>query len=157
MKRARGFTLMELLVTVAILAILAGMAVPTVELAARRSKEQELRTELRRIREALDAYKRAVDDGRLAAAANESGYPKSLQALVDGVENVKDPKKGKLYFLRRVPRDPFAGEKVADAADTWGLRSYASAADDPQPGEDVFDVYSRARGTGINGVPYRAW
>lgn len=152
-----GFTLMELLITVAIVGILAGMAVPMVELSVKRSQEQELRAELRRIRDAIDAYKRAVDDGRIAAAASESGYPKSLNVLVDGVENVKDPKKGKLYFLRRLPRDPLARNAAADAADTWGKRSFASPPDDPQPGEDVFDVHSLARGVGLNGVPYREW
>lgn len=155
--RRAGFTLIELLVTVSILGILAAAAMPLLELAAKRSREEQLRTELRHIREAIDAYKRAADEGKIAVAADESGYPRSLSALVDGVENVRDPGKRKLYFLRRLPRDPLADDPALEAADTWGKRSYASPADDPQPGADVFDVHSLAKGTGLNGVPYRAW
>ena len=155
--RRAGFTLMELLVSVAIIAILATMAVPTAQLQAQRTREQELRTELRRIREALDAYKRAVDDGRIAAPANASGYPRSLEVLAEGVENAKDPRKGKLFFLRRLPRDPMVTDARLPAAQTWGTRSYASTAEDAQAGEDVFDVHSLATGTGLNGVAYRDW
>lgn len=155
--RQSGFTLIELLVTVTIVGILAALAVPLAQLSVQRSKEQELRAQLRQIRQAIDDYKHAADDGRIAAPAGDPGYPKSLAVLVEGVENVKDPRKGKLYFLRRLPRDPMAPDGIADAADTWGKRSSASPPDDPQPGEDVFDVHSLATGTGLNGVPYHAW
>lgn len=155
--RVRGFTLIELVVTVAIMAILATAALPLAEIAVQRSQEQELRAALRQIREAIDAYKQAVDDKRITKAADESGYPKSLQVLVDGVDDAKSPKKAKVYFLRRIPRDPMMHDATVPAAQTWGLRSYASSAKEPHEGNDVFDVYSLSRKTGINGVPYREW
>lgn len=153
----RGFTLIELVVTVAIMAILAMAALPLTEITVQRSQEQELRAALRQIREAIDAYKQAVDDKRIIKAADASGYPKSLQVLVDGVDDAKNPKKAKIYFLRRIPRDPMMRDTTVPAAQTWGLRSYASSAEEPHEGDDVFDVYSLSNKTGINGVPYREW
>ena len=155
--RADGFTLIELVITVAIIAVLASVALPLTELVAQRAKEQDLRRALREIREGIDGYKQAYDEGRIARRVGESGYPKKLEDLVTGVEDQKSPKKERMYFLRRVPRDPFAAEAELAAADTWGKRSYASPPDDPQEGEDVFDVFSRSSGIGINGRPYREW
>ena len=155
--RPRGFTLIELLVTIAILGVLATAAVPLAELAARRTKESELRHALREIRGALDEFKKAGDEGRIARAADATGYPVSLDALVNGVPAARDPGKRPIYFLRRLPRDPFYDGPATDPSQTWGLRSYASAPSDPQPGRDVFDVYSTSPATGINGVPYREW
>ena len=149
MRARRGFTLIEMLVTLAILALLASLALPLSEVSTQRAKERELRHALRALRGAIDAYKQAVDEQRVARKADESGYPPTLEVLVGGVKDAKDPKGAKLYFLRRLPRDPFGGD--------WGLRSYASPPDDPQPGRDVFDVYSRSEGVGLNGVPYREW
>jgi len=145
----RGFTLIELLVTVAIVAVLASVALPLNELVAQRAKEQDLRRSLREIRSALDAYKQASDEGRILKRAGESGYPKKLDDLVEGIEDQRNPRRDKMYFLRRVPRDPFG--------ETWGIRSYASPPDDPKEGEDVFDVFTLAQGKGINGRPYREW
>jgi general secretion pathway protein G len=158
MTRARhGFTLIELLVTLVIIGVLASAVVPLAELAVTRTKEQDLRVALRQIRGGLDEYKRAVDEGRVAKKADESGYPPSLDALVQGVPDERDPKKAKIYFLRRIPRDPFSTDSAAPPAGTWGKRSYASPPDAPQEGNDVFDVYSLAEGTGLNGIPYRQW
>jgi general secretion pathway protein G len=146
----KGFTLVELLVVVAIVALLASIAAPLAEVSWQRSKEQELRHALRQIREAIDAYKRASDENRVERKADASGYPPTLAVLVEGVRDRNDPQKSKIYFLRRLPRDPMTGEE-------WGLRSYASPANDPRPGKDVYDVYSRSEEVGLNKVPYREW
>ncbi len=151
-----GFTLIELVVTVAIVAVLASVALPVAQLVVKRNKESELRMALRQIRTAIDAYKQAADEGRVTKAADESGYPKSLDALVDGMDDAKSGGKNKIYFLRRLPRDPMAPADVP-AADTWGKRSYQSPPDDPQEGKDVYDVYSLSDGVGLNGIPYRKW
>jgi general secretion pathway protein G len=151
-----GFTLIELVITVAIVAILASAALPLTQIAVQRGKEQELRSALRQIREAIDAYKQAGDEGRIEKKSNASGYPPALAVLVTGVEDFKKPDKPRIYFLRRLPRDPFAPDDVK-ADDTWGLRAYASPPDDPKEGDDVFDVYSLTEGEGLNGVAYRQW
>lgn len=154
---AGGFTLIELVITVAIVAILASVALPLNELVVQRSKEQDLRRALREIREAIDVYKQASDEGRIQKRVGESGYPRKLADLVEGAEDQKSLKKERIYFLRRLPRDPLATEPSVGAADTWGKRSYASPPDDPKDGEDVFDVFTLAPGRGINGRPYREW
>ena len=151
-----GFTLIELVVAVAIVGVLAMMAVPLLEVSAQRQKEGELRVALRQIRGAIDAYRQAVLDKKIEAAADASGYPPDLAALVDGVTDVSSPEGRKLYFLRRLPKDPFASPEDR-AEESWGLRSYASPPDRPETGEDVFDVYSRSERVGLNGVPYREW
>jgi len=153
----RGFTLIELLVTVAIVGMQASIALPMTELAVQRSKEQELRIALREIRTAIDAYRKVWDEGRIQKGVDDSGYPKSLEVLVEGVEDAKSPVRSKIYFLRRVPRDPMSRDTRSAAAETWGKRSYKSPPDDPQEGEDVYDVYSLSQKTGLNGVPYREW
>jgi general secretion pathway protein G len=154
---ARGFTLIELVITVAIIGLLAGIAVPTMELVVQRNKEQELRLALREIRTAIDAYKLAYDAGHMINIVGDSGYPPSLGVLVEGVEDAQNPDKRKIYFMRRLPRDPLSTESSLPPDRTWGLRSYESDADSPSEGKDVYDVYSQATGTGINGVPYRQW
>jgi general secretion pathway protein G len=146
----KGFTLIELLVTVAILALLASVALPLAELTVQRGKEQELRRALRDIREAIDAYKRAGDDGAIDKPVNKTGYPPSLAALVEGAVDKRDPKAARIYFLRRVPNDPLTHEP-------WALRSYASPPDAPASGDDVFDVHSKSDETGLNGIPYKDW
>ena len=146
----KGFTLVELLVVVAIVALLASIAAPLAEHSWQRGKEQELRHALRQIREAIDAYKRAADENRIERKADASGYPPTLATLVEGVEDKNDPQKSKIFFLRRLPRDPMTGEE-------WGLRSYASPANNPQAGKDVYDVYSRSEELGLNRVRYKDW
>ena len=154
----RGFTLIELLVTVAIVGLMASIALPMTELAVQRSKEQELRIALREIRSAIDAYHKVWGEGgRIQKGVDDSGYPKSLEVLVEGVEDAKSPTRSKIYFLRRIPRDPMALDTHSSAADTWGKRAYKSPPDDPQEGDDVYDVYSLSKKVGLNGVPYREW
>jgi general secretion pathway protein G len=153
----RGFTLIELLITVAIIATLASIAMPLSELAVQRAKEAELRKALRDIRDALDTYKRASDEGRIVRAADQSGFPPALQVLVEGVTDARSPSGAKIYFLRRIPRDPMAESPEAPAASTWRLRSYVSPPDKPAPGKDVFDVTSASTRMGLNGIPYREW
>ena len=154
-----GFTLIEVVITATIVALLATVAFPVADMSVRRNKEQELRAALWQIRGALDAYKKAVDEGHILRKADESGYPPSLQTLVDGVEDAKSPEatRPKIYFLRRIPVDPFNTSKDIPLEKTWGKRSYDSPADNPKEGKDVFDVYSLASGKGLNGVPYRDW
>lgn len=153
-----GFTLMELLVTVAIVGVLAGVALPLAEITVQRTKEQELRAALREIRSGIDAYRAAVDSGHvLRTRGNFSGYPPNLLALVEGVEDAREPERRMIYFLRRLPRDPMATDPALDADKTWGLRSYESPYEDPREGVDVYDVYSLSDRTGMNGVPYREW
>lgn len=157
MRRHCGFTLVEVLIAVAIVAALASIALPLAELQVQRQRERDLRQALREVREAIDGYKRAYDEGRIERSLNKSGFPPTLLALVEGVTDARSQKGAKLYFLRRVPRDPFATDPQALAPETWGLRSSTSAADDPHAGADVFDIYSLKPGTGMNGVPYRQW
>lgn len=157
MKRAAGgFTLIEVVVTLALIGLLAGMAAPLTETLVRRGKEQDLKNALYQIRDGIDAYKRAYDAGYLEKTLDGNGYPRNLEMLVEGVRDVRSAKGAKFYFLRRIPRDPFATGKHNDNGG-WGLRSYDSSAQNPREGEDVFDVYSQARGTGLNGIPYREW
>lgn len=155
-RRAAGFTLIELVIAVAIVGLLASVAVPLSQLAVQRTKEQDLRRGLRDIREAIDAYKRAYDDGRLVRASGQNGYPPDLRTLTEGAADAKSPGK-KLLFLRRVPRDPFFDNPKAAAEATWGLRAYDSPVDSPREGRDVFDVYSLSKKSGLGGVPYREW
>lgn len=153
----RGFTLIELLVTLAILALLGTIVAPAAQVTVQRRQELELRRSLREIRHAIDDYKKAADEGRIARTAGATGYPPKLDALVDGVADLRSPKHAKIFFLRRLPRDPFNPEPDQPEAQSWGRRSYASEAADPREGDDVYDVYSTSERLGLNGVPYRKW
>jgi len=156
--RARhGFTLIELLVTLAILGLLGTLVLPVAEVTLQRRDEQELRRALREIRGGLDAYKKAADEGRVTKAADASGYPARLDLLVEGVPDLRSTRQAKIYFLRRLPRDPFTADPDLSDAATWGKRSYASEPDQPAEGDDVYDVYTRSERVGLNGIPYNKW
>lgn len=156
-QNVRGFTFIELMVTLAILAVLATVSIPSVQLAVKRQREQDLRVSLRELRVAIDAYKRAADEGRIRKEAGASGYPPTLRHLIDGIEDQSNPRRLKIYFLRRVIPDPMAIGFAGEADESWGLRSYASPPDEPAPGADVYDVFSKSPGVGINGVAYSRW
>jgi len=155
--RSRGFTLIELVITLAIVGLLATAAMPLAQLVSKREKEAELRTALRDIRGALDAYKAAAQAGHIKLELGASGYPPDLKSLYAGVEDALNANHTNMYFLRRVPRDPFFPDTTAAGEDTWGLRSYKSPPTDPQPGDDVYDVYSLSNAKGLNGVAYHDW
>ena len=154
---ARGFSLIELLITLTILGILATVALPVAQIEVQRTREQDLRRALNEIRAAIDEYKRMYDQGAIERTTGASGYPPSLDILVSGVPDARDPNKHKIYFLRQLPRDPLNRDMSVNAKDTWAKRSYASEADDPHEGADVYDVHSTSKDIGLNGQPYTRW
>ncbi len=155
--RPLGFSLIELMVALALLAVLALLVLPLAQVQVQRSKEAELRRALDDIRSAIDAYHDAALRGAIAVPVNANPYPPNLQTLVEGVADAQHPGGRRLYFLRRLPRDPFHTDPQTPAAETWALRSYESPHDAPAPGNDVYDIASRSAALGLNGVPYRQW
>ena len=127
------------------------------EVTLQRRHEQELRRSLREIRTAIDTYKKASDEGRIAKTVGATGYPAKLELLVDGALDARSPKHAKIFFMRRLPRDPFNDSADLDDAKTWGKRSYASEANEPREGDDVYDVYTTSPKIGLNGIPYSKW
>ncbi|MDP1956257.1 MAG: type II secretion system protein [Polaromonas sp.] len=155
----RGFTLIELLVALAIVALLATVALPLAQVVQWRTKESELKTNLRVIRQALDTYKAAADAGIIDKGAGTSGYPPTLDTLAEGVQRSAALGYSAQAFvvLRKVPRDPFFEDSSVPNAATWQTRSYSSKADNPQPGDDVFDVSSKSSKQAIDGTRYSDW
>ena len=150
-RRTRGYTLVELVVVCATLAVLAGITMPVVKFTVKRSKEMELRADLREMRAAIDEFKRYSDAGLIPIELGTDGYPKDLEVLVEGVDVVGQVDR-RVRFLRRLPIDPMTGDTE------WGLRSYQDEPDSTSwGGENVFDVYSLSGGMGLNGVPYTKW
>ena len=156
----RGLSLVELIVTMTILTILAALVLPSAQLTAKRTREIELRRNLRTIRTAIDKFKedydKAVAEKKLIASLNKTGYPETLKILVDGYDfgGLVNYKK---KFLRRIPVDPFTPPKPGDEP-KWGLRSYVDQPDSTTwGGEDVFDVYSQSEETAIDGSKYKDW
>lgn len=157
--RHAGYTLVELLVVMAILGVLAAAVMPLGEMLLRSQKERELRLALWEIRGAIDEYKKASDKGLIKASASDSGYPPRLDTLVLGAEDGRATAGASgqfVYFLRRLPRDPFAAPDIP-AAQTWRVRSYASPPDKPVAGNDVFDVMPTAAGKALDGSAYSDW
>ena len=143
--------MIELVIVTAILAILAATVLPMAHYTAKRTKELDLRQDLREMRNAIDEYKRYSDAGLIPVELGSDGYPKNLEVLVDGVKLVGKIDR-KVKFLRRIPVDPMTGEAK------WGLRSYQDEPDSTTwGGEDVYDVYSLSNGTGLNGIKYSKW
>jgi len=152
---ADGYSFIELLVVVTILFVLAGAAMPLAQLASQRQREGDLRRNLREMRTAIDKFKDSVDQGLIPTTEitpGSEGYPATLQTLVDGVTAANDASGRKLKFLRRVPTDPMTGKTE------WGLRAYQDKPDTTSwGGQNVFDVYTKAEGTGLDGTKYRDW
>jgi len=150
-----GFSLIELLVVMAVMGVLAMAVMPLAEMTVQRDRERELRRALWEIRDAIDAYRRAVEGGSIPRAPGQSGYPPSLRVLTEGVPDARQPGRT-LYFLRRLPRDPFA-DPALPAEATWAVRSYQSPPDRPEPGDDVYDVASRSPRISLGGTPVKEW
>ena len=155
LRSSRGYTFVELLIVITLLLILASAMLPLVRVTVRRQKEAELRYALREVRTAIDRYKDAVDRGIIGGThvrAGSEGYPPDLKTLVEGVPRVNDASGARFKVLRRVPLDP-----IMNSTD-WGLRSYQDSPDARTwGGQNVFDIYSKAEGRGLDGTPYRQW
>ena len=163
MRQRPGFTLMEMLVTAAILSILAGVAMPVIKVSIQRDKEIELRRSLRLVRDAIDSYKKMTDENKIEVeeGGDEDGYPPTLEVLVEGAK-LKSTTKNRggeeggeekiVKFLRRIPVDPMTGTK------DWGLRSNQDAPDTVNwGGENVYDIYTKSRRTALDGSKYADW
>ena len=155
LRSSRGYTFVELLVVAGIILVLASAIMPLAKVTSRRTREAELRRNLREIRTAIDKYKDAADLGQIGSLDLKVGsenYPADLQVLVDGVTAANDATGRKLKFLRRIPVDPMT------KSTEWGLRSYQDKPDATRwGGQNVFDVYTTSQGTALDGTKYKDW
>ncbi len=147
---ARGFTLIEMIAAMTIMLVLTTIALPMAAVVVKREKESALREDLRTMRNSIDRYKDFADRGMIPTQMDTFGYPPTLETLVKGV-----PLKGskdKYKFLRKIPVDPMTGNT------DWGMRSMQDDSDSRSwGGQDVFDVFSKSQGMGMNGIPYADW
>jgi prepilin-type N-terminal cleavage/methylation domain len=158
MRLQQGFSLIEMVVTLALLGTLAAAAAPLVHRYQQQSREAGLRESLRTLRIAIDGYRQASLDGRIEKRSQDSGYPPTLKHLVQGVVDKTSPNRAHLYFLRRIPRDPMCDCEGRSDEETWRIRSSNQAPGDFSGGEkDVFDISSTSMAKGLNGVPYAQW
>lgn len=150
-----GYTFIEIAIVSAIIAILASAILPLAKVTMQREREIELRRDLREMRTAIDKFKDAADQGKIAPAdlpAQSDGYPPTLQLLVDGVTAANDNTGLRLKFLRRIPIDPMA------RSNAWGMRSSSDTAESTAwGGQNVFDVYSTSEGRALDGTRYSDW
>jgi general secretion pathway protein G len=156
-KFQRGFTLIEMMVSLALLATLASAAIPIYQRHEQQRNEEELRVALRDIRTAIDRYGQLVEEGVIEKDADMTNWPASLDLLVDGVVNKKSPNKEKIYLLRRIPRDPFCDCDGRKNTETWRVRASTQAPGETTGGKDVWDVSSTSSQPGLNGIPYAQW
>ena len=149
-RRQKGYTLAELVMVAALIALLSSIVLPVAKFTVKRRKEAELRLSLRQMRTAIDEHKKLSDSGMIPVKLGGEGYPESLEVLVEGIELVGQERTQR--FLRRIPMDPMTGEAE------WGLRSYQDEPDSTSfGGQNVYDVYSLSDGTGLDGTEYKDW
>lgn len=149
-RRQKGYTLAELVMVAAMIALLATIVLPVAKFTVKRNKEADLRLALRKMRTAIDEHKKLSDNGMIPVKLGGEGYPESLEVLVEGIDLVGQERKQR--FLRRIPIDPMTGEAE------WGLRSYQDEPDSTSHGgQNVYDVYSLSDGTGLDGTEYKDW
>lgn len=158
-RKVRGFTLVELLVTLTLVGIVAASVLPLATVIEQRAKESELRKSLRVIRQALDDYKIAADAGKIDKPTGSQGYPPSLEVLATGVKqsSLMGVSAPPLFFLRRIPRDPFAEDQAVPPEKMWNIRAYGSKIGDYGGRGEVFDVASKSERVALDGTSYKDW